>query len=238
MFVFGILKLDASPFDIPGIVACDDTFPFPRKGKVVKGATVEKMTSGCEELKGPMIDAARELEREGVVAIMGECGFMSLFQQALQESVSVPIFTSSLLLVPLVSRMIPKGKRVGILTFRSNYLSEIHFRSSGWSSSEIPVVVAGVEDQSAWQLILAPEHSFHREDLERQFLDVTRRLVRDNRNIGALVLECTLMPVFAHRIQTEINLPVFDITTLANMVAESFLRGPFVRRRVSPEPSD
>ncbi|NIT78885.1 MAG: aspartate/glutamate racemase family protein, partial [Thermoplasmata archaeon] len=64
-----------------------------------------------------MAKAARELEREGVDAIMGDCGFMALFQKALQESVRVPVFSSSLLLVPLVARMIPEGKRVGILTY-------------------------------------------------------------------------------------------------------------------------
>lgn len=232
--LFGILGLDAKPFDvpggIPGLVACEDTFPFPRKVQVVTGGTVEKMTSGSKELRDPIIDAARELEREGVVAIMGTCGFMSLFQPDLQESVNVPVYTSSLLLVPLVYRMIPKGKRVGILTFRADYLSEAHFRGAGWSSDEIPIVVAGVEDQSAWQLILTPEHPFHGEDLERQLMDVCRKLVRDNTDLGAVVLECAIMPIWAHKIQAETGLPVSDITTLANLMYEGFSRKPFVRK--------
>jgi len=229
--MFGILRLDTEPLDVPGLIVCDDTFPFPRKTKVVKGATVEKMTSGCKELQGPMVDAAQELEREGVVAIMGECGFMALFQEVLQESVNVPVFTSSLLLVPLVSKMIPKGKRVGILTFRSDQLSEEHFRGAGWSSREIPIAVAGVEDKSAWHLVLTPEHAYHGEDLESQLMEVSKRLIRNNPDTGALVLECAIMPVFAHRLQAELDLPVFDITTLANLVHESFSRKPFVRKQ-------
>lgn len=232
ILIFGILRLDVEPFDVPGCIACNDTFPFPRKCKVVTGATVQKMTSGHKELEGPMIDAARELEREGVVAIMGECGFMALFQEVLQKNISIPVFTSSLLLVPWVYRMIPEGKRIGILTFRASHLSEAHFRGAGWSSKEIPIVVAGVEDQSAWKLILTPEHPYHGEDLERQLMDVCRRLVRDNPDLGALVLECSIMPIFAHKIQAEAGLPVFDITTLANMMYESFSRKPFARKQL------
>ena len=229
--VFGVLRLDVEPFDVPGCVACADTFPFPRRYKKVKGSTVERMTSGDRRLEGPMIKAARELESEGVVAIMGECGFMALFQRVLQRNVSIPVFTSGLLLVPWVHRMIPEGKRIGILTFRSNTLTEAHFQGSGWSSKEIPIVVAGVEDQEAWKIVLTPEHPYHAEDLERQLMDVCRRLVRDNRDLGALVLECSVMPVFAHRIQAETGLPVFDITTLADMMYGSFSRKPFARRQ-------
>jgi hypothetical protein len=229
--ILGILRLDCEPFDIPGLIACNDTFPFARRCKVVKGATVEKMTSGCQELVDPILKAARELEGEGAAAIMGECGFMSLFQKPLQESVNVPVFTSSLLLVPLVYKMIPPSQRIGIITFRSDSLGEAHFQGSGWSSNDIPITVYGVEDQSAWQLILTPEHPYHGNDLERQLMDVCKRLVRKNKDLGAIVLECAIMPVWAHNIQAETGLPVFDITTLANLVYESFSRKPFLRKQ-------
>ena len=228
--IFGILRLDVDLFDVPGCIASNDTFPFPRKSKRVIGATVDKMTSGDKALELPMINAARELEREGVAAIMGECGFMALFQEVLQRNVSIPVFTSSLLLVPWVYRMIPRQKRIGILTFMTSRLREAHFRGAGWSSQEIPIVVAGVEDQSAWKLVLSPEHLYHGEDLERQLMDVTTRMVRDNSDLGALVLECAIMPVFAHKIQAKAGLPVFDITTLANMMFESISRKPFGRK--------
>jgi Asp/Glu/hydantoin racemase len=51
--------------------------------------------------------------------------------------------------------------------------------------------------------------------------------MRNNPDIGAFVLECAVMPVFADRIQEETGLPVFDITSLANMMVESLRRKPF-----------
>ena len=223
----GILMLDCSPFDIRGCAACDKTYPFLVERMVVPGATVEKMTSGSETLLGTVLNTARELERAGVDAIVGDCGFMALYQKPLQKSIGVPVFTSSLLLVPMVASIIPEKQRVGILTFRADTLGEAIFQSAGWSSCEIPVLVAGVEDQSAWQLLRTPEHPFHGADLEQQLLDVCRRLGRDHPDLGALVLECTVMPPFAYKIQAEIDVPIFDITMMASLLATSFSRNPF-----------
>jgi Asp/Glu/hydantoin racemase len=162
-----------------------------------------------------------------VAAIIGDCGFLALYQEALQRAVGIPVITSSLLLVPIVSRMIPYAKRIGILTYRADTLREDHFRGAGWNSNDIRVAVAGVEDRAAWQLFRTSERSFHAEDLGRELLDVCRELLRTHPDIGAFVLECAVMPVFAHKIQEETGLPVFDITSLANRVVGGLSRKPF-----------
>ena len=226
----GMLVLDCSPFKIPGCGESDDTYPFVVKRRVIKGATVGSMTSGAEDLLEPVLAAARELEEDGVEAIIGDCGFMALFQETLQKTVNVPVVSSSLLLVPIVSRMIPHGKRIGILTYRADTLRESLFQGAGWSSGEIPIAVAGVEDQAAWQLFKTPERPFRTQDLERELLEISRTLIRNNPDIGAFILECAVMPVFAHRIQEETGLPVFDITSLANMVVQSLWRKPFEKK--------
>ncbi len=227
--MLGVLMLDSSPLDVPGCLACDDTFPFPLKREVVRGATVEKMTSCREELEEAITDAAQNLERQGVEAIIGNCGFMALFQTVLQQRVKIPVFTSSLLLVPMIAQTLPRGRRVGILTFRKNYLSEKVFRGAGWSSDEISIAVAGVQDQGAWQCLRTPEHPFHGKDLEEQLLYVGKEFVRTYPDLGALVLECTVMPPFAAKLQTEVKLPIYDITLMTSLVAESFSRQAFQR---------
>jgi Asp/Glu/hydantoin racemase len=45
--------------------------------------------------------------------------------------------------------------------------------------------------------------------------------------MGAIVLECTDMSYFAPLIQKTVNLPVFDIITLTNMVYQAVVRKPF-----------
>ncbi|MEK8015276.1 MAG: hypothetical protein VSS75_000305 [Candidatus Parabeggiatoa sp.] len=56
---------------------------------------------------------------------------------------------------------------------------------------------------------------------EKEVLSVAKRLVDENREVGAIVLECTDLPPFAATIRRETGLPVFDIVTLAHMVYET-----------------
>jgi len=223
----GMLVLDCSPFKVPGCGESDETYPFEVTRRIIKGATVGRMTSRTGDLLEPVLAAARELESDGAEMIIGDCGFLALFQGILQETVRIPVITSSLLLVPLVSKMIPHRKRIGILTYRADTLKEEHFSGAGWNSSEIPVAVAGMEDGKAWQLFRAPERAFHTEQLQYELLDVCRDLMARYPDIGAFVLECSVMPVFAHRIREQTGLPVFDITSLAALAAEGLWRTSF-----------
>jgi hypothetical protein len=63
--------------------------------------------------------------------------------------------------------------------------------------------------------------------LEAEVLAVVGRMAENYPEMGALVIECTDLPPFAHLIQQKINIPVFDIVTLTNMVYESLIRRPF-----------
>lgn len=230
--VIGVLMLDSGPpFRVPGCAGSDDTYSFQLKRRIVKGATVSRMTSDSSDLLAPILEAAGELEGDGVDAIMGNCGFMAIFQDVLRQKVSVPVFTSSLLLVPLVAGMLPKGKRIGILTYKAPTLTETHYLGAGWSSKDVPIAVAGVQDKPAWRLFMTPEHPFHEENLRRELLSVCDDFVAGHPDLGALVLECTAMPPFAHTIHARFGLPVFDISTLAALVADSLGRKAFQRRQ-------
>src|SRR6185503_15791738 len=97
-FTVGILMLDTRFPRIAGDMGNATTFPFPVRYQRVSGASPERVVRGGAE---------------GVRAITTNCGFLVKFQRELAAAVSVPVFTSSLLLVPLVHRMLPPGRRVG-----------------------------------------------------------------------------------------------------------------------------
>jgi hypothetical protein len=84
-------------------------------------------------------DAADELIAAGVDGITTTCGFLALYQQELAAHCSVPVATSALLQVPMVARMLPKGKRVGILTFSAESLTVHHLAAVG-IDPQTPVV--------------------------------------------------------------------------------------------------
>ena len=75
------------------------------------GVSRQGGAGGHRALLPSFIEGARFLEREGVRAITTNCGFLARFQGEMAAAVSVPVFTSSLLMVPLVHRMLPPGAR-------------------------------------------------------------------------------------------------------------------------------
>ena len=62
------------------------------------------------------------------------------------------------------------------------------------------------------------------ERLADEVLAAVDGLAKDHPEMGALVIECTDLPPFAHLIQEKIHVPVFDIVTLTNMVYETLVR--------------
>jgi len=221
----GVLSLESYFPKGPGHIKNPTTFDFPVTYKVVKGATVKKVVDQADpSLLEPFIEAARELESEGVQAITGSCGFLVLFQRELADAVSVPVFMSSLIQVPMVHRMVRKDQKVGIMVALKRSLTQEHLRAVGADTT--PVCIAGMDDQEEFCEVIIEgrrnELDFGR--LEDEIVSVAEALVRENPETGALVLECTDMTSFAHKIQRKINLPVFDIITLTNMVYEAVLR--------------
>src|SRR2546425_182438 len=126
-FTVGILMLDTRFPRIPGDMGNASTFPFPVHYHRVAGADPDRVVrKGAADLLPAFVDAARHLEREGVGAITTNCGFLAKFQRELAASVKIPVFTSSLMLVPLVHRMLPPGRAVGVLTVDASSLTGEH----------------------------------------------------------------------------------------------------------------
>src|SRR5215510_11123259 len=141
-FTVGILMLDTRFPRIPGDMGNAATFAFPVRYHRVPGAEPDLVVrQGAAALLPAFVEGARALEREGVGAITTNCGFLAKFQGELSAAVAVPVFTSSLLLVPLVHRTLPPGRRVGIMTVDASSLTAEHFDGAG-IGLDIPVAVA------------------------------------------------------------------------------------------------
>jgi hypothetical protein len=225
-FSVGILMLDTRFPRIPGDMGNASTFPFPVLYHRVRGASPDRVVrQGQQELLPAFIEGARALEREGVRAVTTNCGFLAKFQSEVAASVSIPVFTSSLMLVPLVHRMLPPKKVVGVMTVDASSLRPEHYSGAG-ITKDIPTVVAGMETEKEFtRVMLDNELELDVEAARQEHLTVARRLVEGHPEIGALVLECTNMPPYRADIQAATGLPVFDITTLVRMVHDAVSQG-------------
>jgi Asp/Glu/hydantoin racemase len=218
-FTVGVLILDTEFPRVVGDIGNAQTFPFPIRYHRVTGAAPDLVVRrGAEGLLPAFIEGARELEREGVGAITTSCGFLVKLQRQLAEAVRIPVFTSSLLMVPLVARMLPAGRRVGILTVNASTLTTEHMAGAG-IGPEIPIAVIGMETEKEFTRVLLDDEPELDVDLAREeHVRVARRLVAEHPDVGAIVLECTNMPPYTEDIRRETGLPVFDIVSLITMV--------------------
>jgi hypothetical protein len=224
----GVLCLETSFTKIPGHIRNPATFDFPVRYEVVAGATPERLVSQADpRLLDPFIRAARELEAQGVAAITGACGFLVLFQRQLAGSVAVPLYSSSLIQLPMVYRMLRPDQKVGLLVASKPSLTRRHLAAIGGES--VPVCIAGMAAQPEFREVMLEGRRTELDTgrLQREVLSEVDQLARDNPGMGALIIECTDLVPFARAIQARAGVPVFDIVTLTQMVHRSLTRQPF-----------
>ena len=208
----GILMLEARFPRIPGDMGNALTWPFPVLYKVVPGASPRRVV--CDRAAGLLeafCEAAAELVRLGADGITTTCGFLSLYQREIAAHVGVPVATSSLMQIPLIERVLPPGKRVGVLTVSAASLTREHLIAAE-ADPETPVV--GTDDGGEFtRAIINDEERLDAAAAERDILAAGDALVATHRDIGAVLLECTNMVPYARALSERLRLPVFSIYT-------------------------
>jgi Asp/Glu/hydantoin racemase len=208
----GILMLEARFPRVPGDMGNAATWPFPVLYKVIRGASPDRVVrQRAEGLLDDFVAGAEELVRLGAEAITTNCGFLSLFQGELATRLGVPVATSSLLQVPLVERLLPPGKRAGVITVDAEALSEAHLAAAG-CAADTPRV--GPErGRELTRVLLGNEERLDTSLAEADMLEAGERLLKRHPEVGAIVLECTNMGPYAAALQRHLGLPVHDIVS-------------------------
>ena len=195
-----------------------ESFEFTIRYSRVKGANIHTILENpCLKTLQSMIDEAQKMEKQGIKAITTSCGFNSVFQRELSDSVNIPVFTSSLMQVPLVQHMLTKQQSVGIITAKKRALSEKHLENAG-ITKQMRVQIKGLEDCSEWNKIFSsPEEDIDIPTVEKDVVSSACSMMK-KADIGAFVLECTDLPPFSNAIRKATGRPVFDFVTLTNFV--------------------
>lgn len=219
----GVLLLDDVYPGFPGDVRNASAYPFPIQYEIITGVDIKKIVR--DEIKilhlPPIIKAAQKLEKLGVRAIVGECGYLAYFQREVAASVKIPVFMSSLLQVPLAQQVIGTESVVGILMANASYLSEHHLESVGIRPGSNYVIGDAMgelrcpEFDKLWTEGLRPAvPTANYKKAEAEFLAVAGEFYQQHPRMAAMVLECTGFPPFARALQREIGIPIFSWGTL------------------------
>jgi hypothetical protein len=202
----GILMLDTRFPRLPGDIGNPSSFDVPVRYAVVRRASPQRVVRERDiTLLAPFIEAGRALEREGVDAIATSCGFLVLWQRELQAALGVPVWTSSLLLLPELGN-------AGVVTVDAASLGAEHLSAAG-ADTDTPI--EGITAGSAFQrCLLEDEQELDADDAMLQVVAAAQRLVARRPDLTDIVLECTNMPPYADAVRRATGRRVHDITTL------------------------
>ena len=223
----GILLLDTRFPRGPGDIGNAASYDFPVVLKTVSGATVDSVVkTGDPTLLTPFIDAAKELEAQGVCAITTSCGFLAPFQSEVTDALSIPVFLSALMQIPLVYMM--TRQRVGVITANSENLTERYFCAAG-VTADVPLAIVGLEAKPAFHnWILEDSDHIDTAAVQREVVEAAKELVGAHPDIGAFVCECHNLAPYAPAVAKALSRPVFDVISFAHWVYSSMAKREFL----------
>lgn len=219
----GVLSLESYFPKPPGHIKNPSSLPFTACYEILHGITVpDLLNNPSTDILAPILAAAQRLEQQGVKAITGSCGFLALFQTEIAQAVSVPVFVSSLLQVPMAYQMTQAP--VGVLTASASALTDKHI--SAVCAEAVPLVIEGLEETEEFAAVILrnERNEMNLSKIEEEVLQAGLNLINRAPEIKSIVLECTDLPPYAARLQRALNRPIFDLTTLATMMHDVVLR--------------
>jgi len=127
--------------------------------------------------------------------------------------------------VQMVKSLLPKNKKVGILTIHKPSLKEEHLKAA---NVPLDTPIAGTENGKEFSRVILNDEKEMDVDLARQdHLDAAEELLKKNSGIGAIVMECTNMSPFAADIRQKFEVPVFNIYTFIEWFQSGLLPARF-----------
>ena len=212
----GIMMTDSTFPRPPGDVGNAQTFDYPVYYEPVEGASPVRVVRDQDpEVLDELVATAERLVEKGAVAITTSCGFFLQFQDELADRVDVPIYTSSLLQIPLVSTSIGTDERIGIISADERNLERLdHHVLTDYRDQ---LVYEGVSDSDAFQSVIIDMTTNELDlDLVGEDVEAAARRLTERDDIGAILFECTNLRPYVDRVQNATGLPVYDYLTMAD----------------------
>ncbi len=209
----------------PGDVGHIKSWDMPILFATIPGASARLVVDGgAHAMLDAFAKAGNRLADQGAVGLITSCGFLASLQAELAARCRIPVASSSLLQIPMLSLCRPG--RVGVITYDEASLTTAHFTAVG-ADPATPRI--GLPTHGAFRAMIENGAPYTADALQAEAVTAAASLVAINPDITAIVLECTNLPPFAAAIRTATRLPVYDVITLGHW----FYAG-LVPRRFSP----
>lgn len=220
----GIIAVDLVYPKLPGNVVNATTFPFPVLYKKVT-FEIEQLFEGSSELEDQIVAAAKELEAEGVRALVGACGYFVHFQEQVANAVDIPVFMSSLCQLPLIQLGLKQSQKIAVFAASGDNITPPVIERVGGNFGKL--IVQDVGSLESFAPIRWGKTELDNKKLTQDLAKIAIDLKKDNPDIGAILLECSDLPPYACTIQQATGLPVFDFITLIKWAYAAVVQKPY-----------
>ena len=220
----GIIAVDLKYPKLPGNVVNATTYSFPVLYKKV-AFQIEQLFEGDASLKETIINAALELQKEGVRAVVGACGFFANFQQDVADALEIPAYLSSMVQLPMIKTGLKKGRKIGIITASGNDITDQMLINMGVCPKDCYIQDIGSEE--GFKTIRYEYDYLDNESIMETVVNAAKKLTKEHSDVGAILLECSDIPPYAYLVQDAVNLPVFDFITMINWVHHATTQKPY-----------
>jgi hypothetical protein len=227
-FNVGVICIDSHYPIIEGNVQHARTFAFPVLYGIVEGVRIDALLAGDPALEPLILAAGTRLLRQGVAAIVGACGSFANYQQAAVQAFRVPTCMSILTQVPyLLTLLAPEQKLAVYFAAKSAFTARV------WSECGITeehlqrLVIAEAVELDAFRRFMAKPSVLDPAALANELTAHALQLQLAHPDIGAVLLQCSDLPPFAHALQVALGVSVYDVTLVIEWMHRAALRGHY-----------
>lgn len=226
-FPIGILYIDEVNYPLlPGNVVNAYTYDFPVAMQPVEGLTISQLFAAGDEVFDMLLRSARKLQKQGVRAITGACGFFGNFQPQLAAALDIPVAVSSLVQLPWIRTLLKPGQKIGVLTADLSSLTDRLLSACGTDTRE-GLVLRDLRHSASFSCILEGRGTFDHSQVRQEVVAAALDAQREESGLGAILLECSDMPPYASDVQRATGLPVFDFITLIRWMNNAVAQHPY-----------
>ena len=226
----GVIRLDWQYHPVAGDVGSSDSFEYPVYYRAVPGLTFEVCQSGkmTPEIREHFKEAIRYLDQDKQVSVItSDCGFFMWFQAEARHYTAKPVVMSSLAILPAMHAALGTDGKIAIFSANSESLAPMHetvARDMGVDWNADCYVLVGCQDVEGFDAVACGDPV----DLAKVTPGIVKKAkeVTKDKNIHAILMECTQLPPFSDDVRAATGLPVYDAIVCADFFVRGFVDNP------------
>ena len=138
----------------------------------------------------------------------------------------MPVGLSSLIQIPWIQSTMKNSSKIGILTANAAAINDDLLSHCGIQKKN-SLVTADLRYGENFSAIMEDRGSFDNAGIREEVVNAAVKLVKENPEIGAILLECSDMPPYAAVVQAAVKRPVYDFITLIKWLNNAAMQRPY-----------